>query len=83
MKLHSYPALVALVLTGLATPALADETDGSYSGPYIAVSGGLSAHDNHSNDGVVFDTNRDGIYARPQDKNYDFHSFRAVLGFRF
>ncbi len=62
MKLHSYPALVALVLAGLATPALADETDGSYSGPYIAVSGGLSAHDNHSNDGVVFDTNRDGTY---------------------
>lgn len=62
MKLQSYPALVALVLAGLATPALADQTDGDYNGPYIAVSGGLSAHDNHGADGVAFDTNRDGTY---------------------
>lgn len=62
MTTRTYPALVALVLAGLASPALADENTGDYNGPYIAVSGGLSTHDNHGADAIVFDTNRDGKF---------------------
>ncbi len=62
MTHRTYPALVALVLAGLASPALADQNAGDYTGPYIAVSGGLSTHDNHGADTVVFDTNRDGKF---------------------
>ena len=52
----------ALPISGLATPALADQFPGEYNGPYIAVSGGLATHDGHNIDTVVFDTNRDGVY---------------------
>ena len=62
MTLRTYPALVALVLAGIASPALADANPGDYTGPYIAVSGGLQTHDNHNDDIVVFDTNRDGKF---------------------
>ena len=62
MTLRNYPALVALVLAGLASPALADENIGDYNGPYIAVSGGLATHDDHGADTIVFDTNRDGKF---------------------
>ena len=62
MTLRTYPAMLAIVFAGLATPALADQTDGEYNGPYIAVSGGLSTHDGDTTDNVVFDTNRDGVY---------------------
>ena len=64
MQLRTYPALIALVLAGLATPALAQDERESYNGPYVAVFGGLSARDNHPNDQVVFDTNRDGTYGQ-------------------
>lgn len=59
---RTYPALMALVLAGLATPALADENPGDYNGPYIAVSGGLATHDDHGSATIVFDTNRDGTF---------------------
>ena len=62
MKLYIHTALAALAGACLASPAFAQDTDDSYSGPYIAVSGGLSAHDNHPGDVVAFDTNRDGSY---------------------
>lgn len=62
MTLRNYPALAALVLAGLASPALADENIGDYNGPYIAVSGGLATHDDHGKDTIVFDTNRDGKF---------------------
>ena len=57
-----YPAMIALVVAGLATPALADQFPGEYNGPYIAVSGGLATHDDHNTDTIVFDTNRDGTF---------------------
>ena len=62
MTLRTYPAMMALVFAGLATPALADQFPGEYNGPYIAVSGGLATHDGHNADTIVFDTNRDGVY---------------------
>jgi outer membrane immunogenic protein len=62
MNLRTYSSLVALTLAGLATPALADQDGRSFTGPYIAVSGGLSTTDNKTDDRVVFDTNRDGAF---------------------
>ena len=103
MTLRNYPALAALVLAGLASPALADENTGDYNGPYIAVSGGLATHtlgmeylyNRYYDDkyfvaignGTAGPTNAfvlaGGVNFGPQDIRYDFHSFRAVLGFRF
>ena len=62
MTPRAYPALMALVFAGLASPALADQFPGEYNGPYIAVSGGLATHDDHNADTIVFDTNRDGTF---------------------
>ena len=62
MTNRTYPAMLAIVFAGLATPALADQFPGEYNGPYIAVSGGFSGHDGHNADSVVFDTNKDGKY---------------------
>ena len=64
MTLRASSALLALALAGLASPAFADEYPGDYNGPYVAVSGGLSTHDNHGagSDTIVFDTNRDGKF---------------------
>ena len=62
MNSRAYPAMVALVFAGLATPALADQFPGEYNGPYVAVSGGLATHDGHNADTIVFDTNRDGKF---------------------
>lgn len=62
MKLRTYSTLAALALAGVATPALADQDGRSFTGPYIAVSGGFSTTDNKNDDRVVFDTNRDGQY---------------------
>ena len=59
---RTYPALMALVFAGLATPAFADEVVGEYNGPYIAISGGLAAQNDHGNDSITFDTNRDGKF---------------------
>ena len=57
-----FPALIALVIAGAATPAMADAFPGEYNGPYIAVSGGLSTPQSFGSDTVVFDTNRDGSF---------------------
>ena len=62
MKPRTYPALIALALAGLATPALADLFPGEYNGPYVAVSGGLAAPHGKDANTVVFDTNRDGTF---------------------
>ena len=62
MKPRTYPALIALALVGLATPALADQFPGEYNGPYVAVSGGLAAPHGQAANTVVFDTNRDGTF---------------------
>ena len=62
MTHRTLPAMMALVIAGAATPALADAFPGEYNGPYIAVSGGLAATDSKSTDAIVFDTNRDGTY---------------------
>ncbi len=59
---RTYPALMALVFAGLASPAFADDHVGDYNGPYIAISGGLATHSDDSNDSITFDTNRDGKY---------------------
>lgn len=62
MNLRPYPAMMAIVFAGLATPALADQFPGEYNGPYIAVSGGLAAPHGKDSNAVVFDTNRDGVF---------------------
>ena len=62
MTNRTYPAMLALVFAGLASPALADQFPGEYNGPYIAVSGGLAAPHGKAANTVVFDTNRDGTF---------------------
>ena len=62
MTNRTFPALIALVIAGAATPALADTFPGEYNGPYIAVSGGLATPQSFGSESVVFDTNRDGAF---------------------
>lgn len=59
------PLTLTLALAGaaLATPALAQDRESHFDGPYISIAGGLSAQGNDNrSDRLVFDTDGDGKF---------------------
>ena len=54
---------LALAGAALASPALAQDRDSHFDGPYVSIAGGLSAQGNDNrSDRLVFDTDGDGKY---------------------
>lgn len=54
-------ATFALLLTGVAAPALA-QSGPDWSGPYIGISGGVAEGDEQDSESIVFDRNFDGSF---------------------
>lgn len=62
MKITQFLMLASVSMAVAATPAYAQSEDEQWEGAYIGGSIGLAAQKNDRNEGVLFDTNRDGNF---------------------
>ncbi|MEP7351048.1 MAG: outer membrane beta-barrel protein [Sphingorhabdus sp.] len=62
MKIQHILAVTAFLSPVMAAPVFAQDAEEEWEGPYIGGSIGLGAQNNDRGEGVVFDTDQDGVY---------------------